>query len=82
MTMSTEADRFNFLIDRDGLEAALAFAETTYKSYRLAVLRDGKRTLPTKAVGARHFASLPHYRRTYIESYLYLKNKVLISHIV
>ena len=80
MTMSTEADRFNFLIDRDGIEDALVFANITYKSYRMAVLRDGKRTLPAKAVGARHFASLPTYRREYIKSYLYLKNKVLTSH--
>ena len=79
MTMSTEADRFNFLVDRDSLEEALVFAERTYKSYRMAVLRDGKRTLPTKAVGARHFASLPTYRKEYIQSYLYLKNKVLTN---
>jgi len=74
-----EADRFQFLVDRDGREAALAFAKTTYKSYRLAVLRNGKRTLPAKAVGHRHFASLPEYNRTFIESYLYLKKQVLTS---
>lgn len=74
-----EADRYQFVVDRDGEAAALVFAETTYKSYRLAVLRNGKRTLPTKVIGHVHFASLPDYKRTFIESYLYLKNKVLTS---
>lgn len=74
-----ETERFQFIVDRDGLEAALVFAEQTYKSYRLAVLRDGKRTLPSRAVGDKHFASLPQYRRSFIESYIFLKNKVLTS---
>jgi len=75
-----ESDRFQFVVDRDGREAALVFAETTYKSYRLAVLRNGKRTLPEKAIGHLHYASLPEYKRTFIESYLYLKKQVLTSH--
>ena len=74
-----EADRFQFVVDRDGMAEALVFAERTYKSYRHAVLRNGKRTLPASAQGDRHFASLPEYRKGYIESYLYLKNKVLTS---
>ena len=74
-----EAERFQFIVERDGREAALAFAETTYKSYRLAVLRNGKRTLPAKVVGHVHHGSLPEYHKTFIESYLYLKKQVLTS---
>ncbi len=77
--MHTEHDRYNFMVNRDGEAAALEFAKTTYKSYRKAVLRNSKRTLPACAVGPRHFASLPEYRRSFIESYVYLKNKVLTS---
>ncbi len=75
--MRTEQERFEFLVARDGLQGALAFALATYKSYRMAVLRDGKRTLPAKSVGTRHFASTPAYRKTFIQSYLYLKRQVL-----
>ena len=68
----SEAQRFSFLVERDGLQGALEFAEVTYKMYRKAVLQSRK-TGHTKP----HHASLPEYRETFIRSYLYLKQQVL-----
>lgn len=56
-----EADRLGLLVERDGFPAALAFARTTRRSYRRAVLHG----LTPRSPG------LPReMRRTYIESYL------------
>ena len=75
--MRSEQARFDFLVARDGLEEALDFAACTYKIYRMAVLHNGRRTLPAICQGKRHFAATPEYRKTFIQSYLYLKQQVL-----
>lgn len=65
--MDSENDRIDFLIGRDGLEAAREWAERTMKIYRQAVLCKGD-------VNKRgHFATTIAYRRTFIESYLSFK---------
>ena len=63
-----ETMRLQFLRERDGVEGAIRFAETTLKSYRKAVLCSLKR-----GVRNPHYASLPEYRRGFIESYMGLK---------
>ena len=61
--MSAEHSRIAFVEQRDGKEAAIAFAKQTYRIYRTAVLSSRKRKA-TKV----HFASLPEYKRSFIES--------------
>lgn len=56
-----EEDRIDFLIERDGLEAAKKWARNGYKNYRQAVL------------DKTHFANNKEYRRKYISGYLCLK---------
>lgn len=51
-----ERERFDFLIKRDGLDAALYFVQRTYKSYRKAVLNPA------------HFASSRNYKRCFIQA--------------
>ena len=72
--MNSEQQRFDFMVERDGMEEALGFAERTMKIYRSAVLQSRK-TGHTKP----HHASLPEYRRGFIESYCYLKKMVLMK---
>lgn len=61
--MHSEHQRLAFIEGRDGKDAAIAFAKQTYQNYRKAVLSSRKRGV-TKI----HFASLPEYRRSFIES--------------
>jgi hypothetical protein len=61
----SEARRLMFIEERVGLSAALEFAKRTLWIYRKAVLNP------------KHFASTPHYRRSFIESYLFLKRYAL-----
>lgn len=72
--MNTEESRLAFLEQRDGTEGALDFALRTRSIYRKAVLMSRKRghTKP-------HHASLPEYRRGFIESYVTLKRYIEIS---
>ena len=49
------------------LEEAIAFAEQTKKVYKKALLQKGKDG------GKPHHATLPQYRRSFIESYLTFK---------
>ena len=58
----SEADRLNFLINRDGLESAKQWACFTYKLYRKAVTNKA------------HFASKKGYRKKFIRSYCELKS--------
>lgn len=61
--MNTEEQRIAFMEARDGQEAAHDFVKRTYNSYKKALMSSRKR----KATRV-HFASLPEYRRSFIES--------------
>lgn len=62
-----EQKRISFIVGRDGLGNAKAWALRTARIYRAAVLKNGKD-------GSKpHHASFREYRRKYIESYLCLK---------
>lgn len=63
-----ELDRLWFISTRDGEPAAVEFAERTLRTYRKAVLHSNKRGHPRP-----HHASLPEYRRGFIESYCAIK---------
>lgn len=60
-----DVDRFLLVKEREGIDAALIYAERSYKVYRSAVLKSRKRGF-TKP----HHGSLPEYRKGFIESYL------------
>lgn len=69
-----EQQRIQFMINRDGIDAAVDFARRTMVSYRKAVLRSYKRGYgPKSQKGNIHFASIPEYRRKFIESYCAFK---------
>ncbi len=68
--LDNEQQRFHFLVNRDGMEAALVFAEQTMKSYRRAVLSSHKRGYIKP-----HHGSLKEYRRSFICSYVYNKRQ-------
>lgn len=63
-----ESQRLKFVETRDGKQAAIDFAEQTMRIYRKAVLSSRKRGYEKP-----HHASLPGYRRGFIESYCALK---------
>jgi hypothetical protein len=67
--MNAETSRLEFIKNRDGLDAAIDFAKRTLVAYRKAVLCSRKRGVATP-----HHASLPEYRRTFIESYCAFKS--------
>ncbi len=69
--MCSEENRIEFIETRDGLEAALQFARQTVFVYRTCLLRSRKRGYDRP-----HHASLPEYRRSFIESYVYLKHYI------
>ena len=64
-----ENDRLAFIEQRDGLVEAIAFAQRTLKTYRTCVLCSRKRGFSKP-----HHASIPEYRRTFIQSYLSFKS--------
>jgi hypothetical protein len=66
-----EEHRLAFLENRDGKDAAKEFAKRTMRMYRSAVLASRKRGFDKP-----HHASLPEYRRGFIESYCALKRYV------
>lgn len=66
--MEAEKYRLSFIEGRDGKEAAIEFAKQTAAIYKRAVLMSKKRGFVKP-----HFASLPEYRRSFIESYCILK---------
>jgi len=66
----TEQARISFMINRDGLEEAKAWALRTMRIYRTAVLCNGKDG------GSIHYGSNPVYRPRYIRAYLELKRFV------
>lgn len=61
--MKNEEKRIAFVEERDGPEAAYAFVVQTYKIYKKALMLSRKRGCERP-----HFASLPEYRRNFIES--------------
>jgi hypothetical protein len=66
-----EEQRLAFIEQRDGVKGTIAFAEQGMQIYRTCVLRSRKRGFDRP-----HHASLPEYRRVFIESYLAFKNYV------
>lgn len=64
--------RLAFVENRDGVDGAVNFAKRAMSQYRKAVLNSRKRG----SVKPSH-ASLPEYRRGFIESYLAFKKYVL-----
>jgi len=66
---NTETQRLAFIEARDGKTGAADFARRTMSIYRTCVLRSRKRGFATP-----HHASLPEYRRGFIESYCALKS--------
>ncbi|MHB8409968.1 MAG: hypothetical protein ACYDHY_18105 [Acidiferrobacterales bacterium] len=69
--MGNEQNRLDFIEQRDGRDAAVVFALRTLRTYRKAVL--------AKRHSRRHHASLPEYRRSFIESYVAFKRYVATS---
>ena len=63
--MEAEKQRLGFVEIRDGIAGAIAFAMQCRSQYRQAVLTSRKRGFTKPG-----FASLPEYRRGFIESYL------------
>jgi hypothetical protein len=63
MIHPSEATRLQFYIERDGPAGALAFARITYRTYRSALMQSRKR-----GFNKVHHATLPEYRRAFIES--------------
>jgi hypothetical protein len=66
-----EEERLTFIAKRDGIDGAVDFARRAMSQYRIAVLNSRKRG----SVKPSH-ASLPEYRRGFIESYLAFKKYI------
>lgn len=66
-----EEERLQFVENRDGKQGAINFARQTMQLYRKAVLTSRKRGHKNP-----HFASLPEYRRNFIESYCAFKKYI------
>ena len=69
--MEAEKQRLGFVEIRDGIAGAIAFAMQCRSQYRQAVLTSRKRGFTKPS-----FASLPEYRRGFIESYLAFKRYI------
>lgn len=73
-----ENNRIAFVIARDGIDAAKVWAQQTLAIYRSCVLSSSKRGYGVKgskfADKKPHHASFREYRKTFIVSYLILKN--------
>ena len=63
-----ELDRIEFLTQRDGIDSAMVFVNATYKTYRKALMQSRKRGYGKPGKPAPHHATLPEYRRSFIES--------------
>lgn len=68
LTMCTECDRLAFMLQRDGADGAVAFAQQVISQYRSAVLHSRKRGAAKPSHG-----SLPIYRPGFINSYVVAK---------
>ena len=60
----SEKQRLDFIIERDGLVEAVAFAKRTMVVYRQSVLKSQKRGFEKP-----HHASFREFRRKFIQSY-------------
>ena len=69
--MEAEKKRLGFVENRDGNAGAIAFAMQSRSQYRRAVLTSRKRRFTKPS-----HASLPEYRRGFIESYLAFKRYI------
>lgn len=66
-----EEERLQFVENRDGKQGAINFARQTMRLYHKAVLTSRKRGHVKP-----HHASLPEYRRKFIESYCAFKKYI------
>ena len=73
----SEQDRLAFMCARDGYAASVAFATQTMRVYRTSVLHSRKHGFEKN-----HHATLPEYKRGFIQSYLVCKRYVLASRVV
>jgi len=71
-----EEQRLAFIEARDGVAGAIAFARRTMAQYRKAVLMSRKRGYGKLGRPNISHASLPDYRRGFIESYCAFKRYV------
>jgi hypothetical protein len=69
---SSEKQRIDFLLSRDGLEKTIEFVTKTKNIYKTALLHSKKRGYPNP-----HFATFPMFRRNFILSYLEMKRFLL-----
>lgn len=78
MMGSVEWNRILFVQERDGMDASREFVKRTYAKYRECLRLDGKRGRKF------HHASLPQYRRGFVESCLtfreYLRKTRWVDH--
>lgn len=70
--MTCEHKRLILIEQRDGKDAAVLYATTTLTIYKKALLQSRKRGFSKP-----HHASLPEYRRSFIESYLSFKHYLI-----
>ena len=76
LAQEAELERVAFVTERDGPEAAKAWALSTMKIYRQAVMQNGKTYIDkdgNKNEKKKHFASTREYKAKFIQSYLVLK---------
>lgn len=66
-----EKERLEMIEHKSGVHAAVEFAQRTMGLYRTCVLRSRKRGFDKP-----HHASIPEYRRGFIESYLAFKHYI------
>ena len=69
----SEKQRLDFIIERDGLDEAIAFAKRTVVIYRKCVLQSQKKLNATpkhlRKFEKPHHASFREFRRKFIQSY-------------
>ena len=76
----SEKQRLDFIIERDGLDEAIAFAKRTVVIYRKCVLQSQKKLNATpkhlRKFEKPHYTSFREYRRKFIQSYCEFKRFV------
>lgn len=80
----SEKQRLDFIIERDGLAEAVAFAKRTMVIYRKCVLQSQKKLNATpkhlRKFDKPHYASFREFRRKFIQSYCDFKRFVGANH--
>jgi len=74
--MNSEKERLETVFMMYGIDETIRFAKQTLLTYRKAVLQSRKRGFSKP-----HHASLPEYRRGFIESYCYLKHFLKVNNV-